>query len=280
VIESLIKCGAFDSLGLKRAQMMAILSRAMDTASATQKEKALGQMLLFGNQPTEQRVPDMKEWPESQILTFEKEILGFYITGHPLAKYEKMLREYSTANSNVLKKLEDGARVRFGGMINKVKSTITKRTGEKMAIMMMEDLEGKVEILVFPAAYKKVSKYVRANFGVFVEGRLSMREDRPKIIVENIVPIEEARLRFTQAISVDLISLGMESDILEGLKKVLKKHRGDTPVYLNVSTKRNGSYRILVDRELFVMPTNEMVSELEDFVGRDHVSFEKTNYCN
>lgn len=277
VIESLIKCGAFDNLGLKRAQMMAILSKAMDTANATQKEKALGQMLLFGNQSTEQKIPDVKEWPESQILTFEKEILGFYITGHPLAKYEKMLREYSTANSNSLKELEDGARVRFGGMINKVKSTVTKRTGEKMAIMIMEDLEGKVEILVFPAAYKKVSKYVRENFGVFIEGKLSLREERPKIIAENIVPIEEARLRFTQAISVDLISLGMEGDILEGLKKVLKKHRGDTPVYLNVSTKRNGSYRILVDRDLFVTPTNEMVLELEDFVGRDHISFEKTN---
>ena len=113
------------------------------------------------------------------------------------------------------------------------------------------------------------------DFGVFVEGKLNLREERPKIIVEDIIPIEDARMRFTQAISVDLISLGMENETLEGLKSVLKRHRGDTPVYLNVATKRNGSYRILVDRGLFVTPTNQMVSELEDFVGKDHISFEK-----
>ncbi|MFC1509736.1 DNA polymerase III subunit alpha, partial [Candidatus Omnitrophota bacterium] len=275
VTESLIKCGAFDSLGLKRSQMMVALTKAMDTANSAQKEKALGQMLLFDDQSVEEVIPDIKEWPESQLLTFEKELLGFYITGHPLAGHEKILKEYSTANSLNLKKLTDGVKIRFGGIINKVKNTITKRTGEKMAIMMIEDLEGKVEALVFPKSYQGVSKYIVPNLAVFIEGRLSLREERPKIIVEDIIPIEEAMSRFTQAISVNLVSLGMENEILERLKKVLKRHKGETPVYLNVATKKNGPYRILVDKELFVAPTNEMVSELEDFVGRDHITFDK-----
>ncbi len=275
VIESLIKCGAFDNMGLKRSQMMAVLNRVMETAGVRQKEKALGQMLLFGEGIIKEDAPDIKEWPESQLLSFEKEILGFYITGHPLARHEKILREYSTAASNGLKELEDGSRIRFGGIINKVKQTITKRTGEKMAIMMMEDLEGRVEVLVFPASYKNVYRYIKTNLAVFIEGRLNLKEERPKIIAEDIVPIEEARARYTEAIAVDIISLGLERDILQDIRKVLEKHKGDTPVYLNLSTKRNGSYRILVDRHLFVTPSNEMISDLEEFVDQDHIIFEK-----
>ncbi len=277
VIESLIKCGAFDSLGLRRSQMMAMLAKVMDAANAIQKEKSIGQMLLFDNQNIGgDEAPDIKEWPEGQLLHFEKEMLGFYITGHPLAKYENMLNEYSTANSTRLKNLKDGTKVWFGGIISKIKSTITKRTGEKMAIMLVEDLEGKTEVLVFPASYKKVSKYIRPNFAVFISGRLDLREDRPKIIVEDIIPIEEARLRFTKAISINLISLGMEDETLARLKSVFEKHRGNTPVYLNVSTKKNGSYRIEIDKKLFVNPTDDMLAELEEFVGRDHIHFEKS----
>jgi DNA polymerase-3 subunit alpha len=275
VMESLIKCGAFDSLGFKRSQMMAMLNKVMDRASAIQKEKALGQMLLFGSDGLDHKVPDIKEWPEGQLLNFEKDMLGFYITGHPLAKYGKILKDYSTASSSQLKELRSGASIRFGGIINKVKQTITKRTGEKMAIMMMEDLEGSVEVLVFPAAYKNVSRFVRVNLAVFVNGRLNLKEERPKIIVEDIVPIEDARSRFTKAISIDIFSIGMENEILERLKDAFKKYKGDTPVYLNVSTKKNGSCRILIDRELFVRPTNEMVGEIEELVGRDHIKFEK-----
>jgi len=275
VIESLIKCGAFDSLGLKRSQMMAILARAIDTANAIQKERALGQMLLFGDRGVEQDPPDIKEWPEGQLLHFEKEMLGFYITGHPLARYEKILSEYSTTTSDKLKDLADGAKIRFGGIINKVKNTITKRTKEKMAIMMMEDLEGTVEILVFPAAYKNVSKFIRVNFPVFVDGRLNLKEERPKIIVEDIVPIEDARSRFTQAISINIFALGTDNEVLERLKTAFKRHRGSTPVYLNVSTKKNGAYRILVDKDLFVSPTNEMIADLEELIGLDHVKFEQ-----
>jgi len=275
VSESLIKCGAFDSLGLKRSQMMIMLAKAMDRASALQKEKSLGQMLLFGDEGLKQEVPEIKEWPESQLLTFEKEMIGFYITGHPLAKHEKILKEYSTVSSGKLKNLGDGTNIRFGGIINKVKHTITKRTGEKMAIMMMEDLEGSVEVLVFPASYKNVSKFVRANFAVFVSGKLNLREERPKIIVEDIIPLENVRSRFTKAISIDLFSLGTENETFGRLKDLFKKHKGSIPIHLNVSTKSNGSYRIVVNDDLFVTPSDDMLGELEEIVGAGHIKFEK-----
>ncbi|HDP16390.1 MAG TPA: hypothetical protein ENN16_00880 [Candidatus Omnitrophica bacterium] len=131
-----------------------------------------------------------------------------------------------------------------------------------------------MEVLVFPVSYKNVSRHVRPNLAVFVDGRLNLKEQRPKIIVEEITPIEEARTRFTRSLAIDIVSLGLESDILEQLKAVLKKHRGDKPVYLNVSTKKNGSYRILVDRDLYVTPTSAMVEELEELIGHGHIKFE------
>lgn len=276
VMESLIKCGAYDSLGFKRSQMFAMLQRAMDMANTIQKERSMGQMLLFSDQAevVNNEVPNIKEWPEGQLLHFEKEILGFYITGHPLARYEKLLQEYSTADSSKLKELGDGAKIRFGGIINKVKNTVTKRTGDKMAIMMMEDLEGVVEVLVFPSSYKNVSKYVQPNLAVFVEGRLNLREDRPKIIVEDIVPIDEARPRFTKKLTVNIVSIGLENNILEDVKKIFQRHKGNIPVYLSVSTKKNGSYNIVVDKDLFVSPTNDLLAELEELIGRDHIKFE------
>ncbi|MBU1853872.1 MAG: DNA polymerase III subunit alpha [Candidatus Omnitrophica bacterium] len=275
VMESLIKCGAFDNFDLKRSQMMAILNKVIDRANAIQKEKTRGQMLLFGSAQSKEDIPSIKEWPESQLLNFEKEMLGFYITGHPLARHEKLLREYSTAPSSGLSDLEDGTKVTFGGIINKIKNTTTKRTGEKMAILMMEDMEGSIEVLVFPSSYKNVSKFIRPNFAVFVIGRLNIKEERPKIIVEDMVPIEEARLRFTKTMSVEIFALGTEDEIFKRLKDVFEKYKGNIPVYLNVSTKKNGNYRILVDKGFFVTPTNTMITELEELIGRDRIKFEK-----
>jgi DNA polymerase-3 subunit alpha len=279
VLESLIKCGAFDSMGLKRSQLMATLVEAMDTAVAAHKESAMGQMTFFMESSSSPKAPDMKEWPESQLLNFEKEMLGLYITGHPLAVYEKIIKEYSTSASAGLKGMEDGQKIWFGGIINKIKNTVTKRAGEKMAIMMMEDMEGSVEALVFPNSYKNVSKYIALNAAIFVNGRLSLKEERPKIIVEEIIPISDARKRFTQSVSIDLLSQGMDGmdeELFGRLRSVFSRYQGDIPVYLNFTTKTNGSYRMLVDRKLFVSPTNELASELETLIGREHIKFEKT----
>jgi len=276
VLESLIKCGAFDSAGLKRSQLMAVLADTMNAADSAHKESATGQMMLFSKDSRAPQAPDIKEWPESQLLNFEKDMIGFYITGHPLAKYEKVLKEYSTAGSAGLKKLEDGQRIWFGGIINKIKNTVTKRSGEKMAIMMMEDMEGSCEALVFPNSYKNVSRHILPNAAVFINGRLSLKEERPKIIVEEIIPITDARKKFTQSISINLASQGPDEEFFSRLRNVFSRYQGDTPVYINFSTKENGSFRQLVDRKLFVSPTNELASELESLLGREHIHFEKS----
>ena len=275
MLESLIKGGALDSMGLKRSQLMAILADVMGAADAANKESATGQMSLFKESRAKREIPDIKEWPENQLLNFEKDMIGFYITGHPLAKYEKMLKEYSTATSSGLKNLKDDQKIWFGGIINKIKNTVTKRSGEKMAIMMLEDMEGSCEALVFPNTYKNIYKFILPNAAIFVNGRLSLKEDRPKIIVEDIIPITDARKKFTQSVSINFLSQAMDDELFNSLRTVFTRYSGDTPVYLNFATKTNGSYRMLVDRKLFVSPTNELASELETLLGREHIRFEK-----
>ena len=143
--------------------------------------------------------------------------------------------------------------------------------------MMMEDMEGSVEALVFPNSYKNVSKYIILNAAVFINGRLSLKEERPKIIVEEIIPITDARKKFTQSVSIDFLSQGIDEELFERLRVVFNRYQGDTPVYLNFSTKTNGSYRMLVDRKLYVSPTNELAVELETLIGRERIKFEKSS---
>jgi DNA polymerase III alpha subunit len=132
-----------------------------------------------------------------------------------------------------------------------------------------------VEALVFPNSYKNVYKYITLNAAIFVSGRLNLKEDRPKIIVEEILPILDARKKFTQSVSINLVSQGMDDELFGRLRGVFSRYQGDIPVYLNFSTKTNGSYRMLVDRKLFVSPTNELAGELETLIGKEHIKFEK-----
>ncbi|MBI4974920.1 MAG: DNA polymerase III alpha subunit, partial [Candidatus Omnitrophica bacterium] len=152
VIESLIKCGALDSLGLYRSQASALIDKALEVADSIHKDKLNGQLSFFDKfedeenfKKTFQDIPNIPEWPEHQLLAYEKEMLGFYITKHPLARFEKILRTYSTCRTTDLGNLRDGDEVLIGGIISKVKFTTTRKTNEKMAIITLEDLDSVVE---------------------------------------------------------------------------------------------------------------------------------------
>ncbi|MCX5657300.1 MAG: DNA polymerase III subunit alpha, partial [Candidatus Omnitrophica bacterium] len=207
VMESLIKCGAFDSLGLKRSQLMSMLDDAIEMANSLQHDKSTGQLSFFSDEKESmfkkgfKPIPQINEWPESQLLTFEKEMLGFYITGHPLTKFEDILKVYSSSKISALTNLNDGREVFLCGMIAKLKKVTTKRQNERMAIIMLEDLSGYVEGVIFPDVYEKYEKYASVNQCVFVRGKLQLREEAPKIIVTELFPLEEAQKRFTKSIT-------------------------------------------------------------------------------
>lgn len=272
VIESLIKCGAMDSFGLRRAQLMSMVQECLDQAAKSQKDRSSGQLSFFdtGDAPEASfcrfraKVPDIREWPEIQLLSFEKDILGFYISGHPLVRYEHLLKRFSTCSISGLTQRQDAEDVTIVGLINKIKITTTRAKGEKMAILKVEDLGATVEVLVFPNTYKQVYTNLIANSVVAVRGRLSLKEESPKILASNVTPIDDA-YRMITSINIDLC--GLQENILNALKEKLALSPGSTPVYLHIDAPANKRLKILVSRELFVQPRAELFNDIEDLLG-------------
>jgi DNA polymerase-3 subunit alpha len=274
VIESLIKCGALDSLKLHRSQQLAILDRALEIAGGVQKDKLNGQFSFFDTfdmqesfQKTFQDVPDIQEWPENQLLAYEKEMLGFYITKHPLARFEKLLKNYSSAEIAGLSTLRDGDELRLGGIISKARITTTRRTGEKMAIVSLEDLTGSVETLVFPRAFQKYSGLIRPDSMVYITGKLNLREEEPKLIANEIISLEEVKSKFTKAILIKLTTPGLNESLLEDLKTVLSRHRGRIPVLLNFKAPSGRRVSVSCGKSYFVKPDEILLKEIENLCG-------------
>ena len=278
VLESLIKCGAFDSLGLYRSQLMAMLDQALEAASRRQRDRQGGQLSFFDTLGEGHfgkglaTPPPLKEWPENQRLSFERELLGFYVTGHPLTRYEKLFHTYGTP-MNTLRSCQDGEILCIGGIIGKVKLTTTKRLGEKMAILMVEDLEGASEVLVFPSTFSKTYPTIKENNIVFVKGRLSLKEEAPKIIAEDIVFAEEAKQKLTSSITIHLHTAAFEEVRVTQLKEIFARYPGEIPIYLNFKSANRQELRILVNRSLFVLPTANFEDEVQHIVGEGVIEF-------
>ena len=275
VSESLIKCGAFDSMGLYRSQLTAILDRALEAAGGTQRDRQAGQMSLFDAFKQQapfgvHEVPIIREWPESQRLAFEKELLGFYVTGHPLARHERLLKVYAIPVEQ-LGTLRDGAEVTVGGVLAKVRMTTTKKGNERMAILRLEDFSGGLEVLVFPKAFASCAKAIAAETIVFVKGRLSLREEEPKLLANEVISLEEARRQFTEGITIQLFTAGLEQGVLEALYQLLKRHPGTVPVHLDFVTPDRQTTTLEAGEGCRVNPSDELFQGLEDLLGRDAV---------
>jgi len=280
VIESLIKCGAFDSVGLHRSQQMAVLDKALDIAGGVQKDKLNGQHSFFDTfdmqesfKKTFQEVPDIPEWPENQLLGQEKEMLGFYITKHPLTSFEKLLKSYSSSPIANLRMLRDGEEVLLGGIISKAKFTITRRTKEKMAIINLEDLTGTVETLVFPRVFEKFSNLIKVDQMVFIKGKLSLREDEPKLLPDEVIPLEGVTTKFTKAILINLATPGLDKPLLGNLKNILSRHRGKVPVFLSFENPNGKTVNVSAGRGYTVKLGDHFFEEVESLCGNGSVRF-------
>jgi DNA polymerase-3 subunit alpha len=276
VMESLIKCGAFDSFKAQRSQLMAVLETAMEIGSKKQKEKAAGQFSFFdmgegnsGFNKNLENLPSIKEWPQLQILAYEKEILGFYLSGHPLSQYQAEINEFTDFSTKTLKKAVEGQEVRLVGLIQNVKLTNTKRTNERMAILKLEDIDGDVEVVVFPSTYAQLSTYLQEGEVVFLRGKVNFRDEEAKIIANEMQRIHEV-YNAIKSIKVDLSQFS--SNRLAELEKRLATFPGKVPVYLQLSTKENKGVQILVSEDLYVAPNENLMTEIKELVGKDSLS--------
>ena len=271
VIESLIKCGAFDSTGARRSQMMASLEDALDYGQRVQKEKLDPQMGLFGgaeqplviNAPV---YPDIAEWEEKKRLAFEKESLGFYISGHPLQRYEELMDQYTNANAVTVKEIQDGGVVRIGGIVQAAKVIPTKK-GDLMAFVTIEDMHGAVEVTVFSRVYNTVNELLIEDNPILIEGQVQKDEQSVKIIADKVIPMAKAEETWTASVHFNLeISRTHKTD-LRKLYEILKRYPGTSRGYLHLRSPENTDSIIELPDNLKLKAGSALTNEVNALLG-------------
>jgi DNA polymerase-3 subunit alpha len=257
---------------------MAVLDQAMQMGQLSQADRAQGQASFFpifdeGEKfKTSSGLPELAEWPENTLLAYEKETLGFYVTGHPLARYEELLRTYASTSSARLASCKDGEEVNLGGIITTIKRIITRK-GERMAFLSLEDLEGFGEVVIFPSLFEKVKDRLKVDNLIFVKGRIDLRGEKPKIIGGDLFPLNEVRERMTREIHITIHLPGLEDDILMRLKKILLSSQGTCQVYCHFIDGNKKEAVLMAGKDIRPAPTAEMIRQIESLLGEKSVAF-------
>ena len=192
VVESLVKCGAFDFTGRERAALFAEIDGALTASAASQRDRASGQVSLFGNLMEEAPAPKraasngVASWPSSEKLAHEKELLGFYVTGHPLDEYRAVLESGKFAPISSLGELDDKSTVRIAGTLAGVEKKFTKKDGKPFAILALEDLTSSLEVMVWSEAFGKCASVLEKGRVVAITGRIDKREDPPRVVASEV----------------------------------------------------------------------------------------------
>jgi len=280
VVESLIKCGAFDSTGARRAVLMAGLEDATALGQKIQQERESAQVSLFGtaeivkvNGNGRGKLPDIAEWDDKQKLAFEKECLGFFITGHPLDRYVQDMRRFTTTDTAGLVDIADEKEVRVCGIVAALKEMITKK-GDRMGFATIEDLVGSVEVVVFPETYAKAGHYLKTEEPLIVTGTVDVGEKSTKIKATDIVPLREISERETQRIHVNLQGTGLERRQLEELKGIFGRYRGSCQALLHINIQDTVNTTIRLPDNYTLLASEELMVEVKNLLGYNAVSFE------
>jgi len=275
VIESLIKSGAFDCCGDHRAQLLASLDQAMERGQKAQRDRDSGQITMFEGalaSVVEESMPEVETWSEQQRLAFEKECLGFYISGHPLEKYRKELERYVTVDLGRLEEMSEGQEVKVAGMKQSMREISTKR-GDRMAFLTLEDLHGSAEMIVFADAFTKAGHILSSEGPFVVQGIVDSNGDKPKIKASEVELLEEYRERVTSEIQINLSTIGLSRDDLMKLKEILLRHEGDCSVRLKLTIPTKAESVIAFSDEFKVGSSEGMVNDIERIFGAGSVTF-------
>ena len=275
MIESLIRAGAMDAFEGHRAQLMAAVEGAMEAGQRTQRARETGQEGLFGDvfagpdAHEEKPLPHVPEWTLREKLTGEKEILGFYVTGHPLDHYEDKVRELASHNSGNLEGLAKGVEVALCGVITGVQRK-RNREGKPWASMLLEDRTGAVEALLFTTNYERLAASLAEDQAVLVRALVLPEENAPpKVSVQDIVPLEVARIPLPSLISIRVWIGRNGGDRAASLSDLFQRKPGDTQVRLRLESPRD--FTVILDVPAKVRPDREFRAEIEKLCGSEAI---------
>ncbi|HEV8412940.1 MAG TPA: DNA polymerase III subunit alpha [Bryobacteraceae bacterium] len=276
MIESFIKAGALDSLGAARAQLFAVIDGAMEIGTRAQKDRASGQSGLFAdlaaNEPAATHpLPTVPDWSPKEKLTGEKEMLGFYITGHPLDQHMDKVGELATHFTSGLESLQKNTEVALCGILTGIQRKRNKE-GKLWAALQIEDKEGSLEAMVFSTQYDRLLPVLNEDQAVLVRGLVLPEENAPpKISVQDIVLLENARVRLPSLISVRVPVNGAvvngvtDAGRAEALSQLFARKPGKTEVRLRIEKRRD--FSVILDVPAKVRPDKEFCAELARICG-------------
>ncbi|MFH0909644.1 MAG: DNA polymerase III subunit alpha [bacterium] len=274
-LESLVRCGAFDFTEMPRSRLFAGIEFAMNRAAATQRDLRSGQGSLFGalgldtGVAATEDLPAADPWPESVELSAEKELLGFYISGHPLTAAEWPLKKYSLTDFKALQEIEPGTQTRVGGLVTQFQKRFTKKDQRPMGVFRLEHLDGSIEVVAFPDAFNDYGVYLRDEAPVLVCGDIRKEEQQARIIASEIYPLPDAHKYFAEKVSIHMPLAQTSDEKFRDLKQIMRKHPGETPVVLCIEYPSGQKVFIDTDRTFKVAATEQFVRDIEAIVGEE-----------
>lgn len=298
VIESLIKCGAFDSTGAARSALMEGLEAATSYGQKIQEEKASAQVSLFGTEEVVRgnghgglKLPNVPEWHDKEKLAFEKEALGFLITGHPLDRYIDDIRRLANTEIASMVEMADGSEVRICGIVSAFKEITTKK-GDRMGFVTIEDLTGSVEITVFSDIYAASSTLLKSDDPLLVVGKLEKGEKGCKVLVQahkeggsqwqqqqrgpagDIKLLSEARAQTTKKVLFTVKTDCTPAGHIDALKSIIERHRGGVPAYVQFVIPERSCSTMPLPAEMNVAASDDLRLEVERLFGYNAATFE------
>ena len=279
VLESLIKAGALDSLGWRRSQCFHLIDNMIEYGHGLQKMRQTPQSLLFGGGQMEPpdipaEVREMREWDESLFLSYEKDALGFYITGHPLAQFEKRLKKLTSHSLSQLDEEQDfNSEIRVAGIISSLKSLKTRKD-EQFVTFILEDLSGRIDVVAFPDSYNKYYEILREANLVWVKGRFMGEGENRRVSLVEVMPLQEAFQKQAKRVILRIFLPGLEQSVVQELKELLEKNPGQCPVFFELETPH--SYRVVAQslEVRGVVPSEDLSRSVERLLGEDSVLIE------
>jgi DNA polymerase-3 subunit alpha len=277
VLESLIKAGAMDSLlsesvgtvASRRARLFGAVDKAIENGGRHQRDRDKGQSQLFGGGDDEDpsaaaTLPAAPAWTEVQQLAGEKEAIGLYMSGHPLDRFNEELKTFGARRVADLTTSE--ADVWVGGIVSGLRPLKTKK-GDRMAVFMLDDVAGTVEVVVFPETFLKHGTLVEADAMLLVRGKLEKDEESARIVATELMPIASLKERTTREVVIHLRQASQARTTFEALAELLSRHRGDRRVSLELDVNGPRPLRVRADVAQRVRPSEKLVAEVEQICG-------------
>ncbi|HWL93694.1 MAG TPA: DNA polymerase III subunit alpha, partial [Phycisphaerae bacterium] len=279
VLEATIKAGAFDTTGAMRKALMGVLDRALQNGGDQQRDRAAGQMTMFGDfgggGADAPRPPiSSDEWTESEMLAHEKSVLGFYVTKHPLAAHANTISSFSTCDCAAIGEFNDGVQIVLGGMISKVRMVTTKNgrnAGSKLAVLSFEDLSGSIEAVVFSEELEKFRGSIVPDSVVFLRGSVDKRREEPSLRVSEVIAFDDAAEKLAEALILHVRSTIADAGSLARLREVCREFPGARPFFIRVERLGELAAMIQCPGSLRVRPGEKFKKAVESVLGEKSV---------